>query len=218
METLMKRATIDQIPSGNWRVRIRQTDGSRISLGGTFKTKEDAQQALELAEARRLIEAARSVTDGDGPLFAPYATHCIDEAELRPRTKANYHSLLRTALADFRDRPIQTITPSDMRMWWSDQGDHPTNRRNALWLFRKVVAMAIEDGFIERDPSLSKSLRGGAAHKPRPGFTEDQFLTVIEHVEPIYRVPLLVAYSAHTRLGELLGLNEEDYNRGLLHG
>lgn len=206
----MQAGSIDQLPSGNWRVRVRQTDGSRITLRGPFTSEDEARLALAKYEARMLLGVEQH-EERRGPRFHAYALNVLDGRDLRPRTLANYRSLLRTALGEFSNRPVTSLTPYEMRTWWAAHRDHPVNRRNALWLLRVVMAAAVRDRLIERDPS--EELNGGAVAKERPTHTVAEFRAVMEHIPPSMRTALEVKFAGHLRLGELLALNVEDYDR-----
>lgn len=77
----MRAGSIDQLPSGNWRVRVRQTDGSRITLRGPFTSEDEARLALAKYEARMLLGVEQH-EERRGPRFHAYALNVLDGRDL----------------------------------------------------------------------------------------------------------------------------------------
>jgi len=205
--------TIRKLPSGRWQARYRDSDGLLRSAPHTFTYKTDASKWLALTEAE-LLSGKWTDPDAGRVPFSEYAAAWIDERPgLRPKTIQLYRYLLRAHLQDdFGHRTIASITEADVRRWRADllsAGVSPVTAAKAYRLFKSILATAVEDGFIPRNPCR---LKGASVEKSpeRPTLTVAQVYALADAVGPRYRVLILLACFCGLRWGELAGLQRGD--------
>lgn len=201
---------VRQLKSGKWQAMVF-TDWGMRSTGGTHATEALARKALRSA-AVEVDRGTFVVARRTSPMFGQYAAQELGVRDVRPRTLAGYLALLNTALAPFAMVPLDKITPGLVKWWWANQTDHVVRRRNAYFLLRSVLAAAVEEGLVEKQPCSIKNA-GRDVAIPRPEYSVADVDRVITAIDPQHRVPIEVAFSASLRLGELLGLNVDDYDR-----
>jgi integrase len=214
--TRKQGGSVRRLRSGRWQAMV-DNDGRRVSIGGTFDTEQDAHDALRkavVAADRGTFKPTRSA-----PGFEPFARREVRLRDIRPRTRAGYESLLSTTLLPFFGaRRLDQITIGDVKVWWSIEGRRPVRRRNAYFLLRSVMGSAVDEGLIESSPCRVKDAGKDVAAK-RPTFTVADFDAALSHVPAPYHPALEMLFSAHVRLGELIGLNAADYDAtsGIVH-
>jgi integrase len=207
--------SIRKLPSGRWQARYRGPDGLLCSAPHTFAYKADASKWLALTEAELLSGGWIDPQAGRIP-FSEYAAAWIDERPgLRPKTMQLYRYLLRAHLReDFGSRTIVSITEADVRRWRADllsAGVSPVTTAKAYRLLKSILATAVEDGLIRRNPCR---IKGASAEKSpeRPVLTVAQVYALAEAVGPRYRALVLLACFCGLRWGELAGLQRRDIN------
>jgi integrase len=205
--------SIRKLPSGRWQARYRGPDGLLRSAPHTFAHKADANRWLALTEAELLGGEWIDPEAGRLP-FAEYATAWIGERPgLRPKTIQLYRYLLRAHLQeDFGSRTIASITEADVRRWRADllsAGLSPVTTAKAYRLLKSILATAVEDGLIRRNPCRVK---GASVEKSpeRPVLTVAQVYALADAVGPRYRALVLIACFCGLRWGELAGLQRRD--------
>jgi integrase len=146
--------------------------------------------------------------------FSEYATTWLDERPgLRPKTIQLYRYLLRTHLLDeFGPRTIASIIEADIRRWRADllsAGVSPVTAAKAYRLLKSILATAVEDGLIPRNPCRVK---GASVEKSpeRPVLTVAQVYALADAVGSRYRALILLACFCGLRWGELAGLQRGD--------
>jgi integrase len=205
--------TIRKLPSGRWQARYRGPDGLLRSAPSTFPRKADAARWLTLTEAE-LIGGAWIDPDAGRVPFTEYATTWISERPgLRPKTLQLYRYLLRRHLASaLADHTIAGITEADVRRWRADRlaaGTSPVTTAKAYRLLKSVLATAVDDGLIRRNPCRIKG--AGTEHSPeRPVLTIPQVYALADAVGPPYRALVLLACFCGLRWGELAALRRCD--------
>ena len=132
---------------------------------------------------------------------------------LRPKTIQLYRYLLRTHLQDeFGPRTIGSIIEADVRRWRADllsAGVSPVTAAKAYRLLKGILATAVEDGLIPRNPCRVK---GASVEKSpeRPTLTVAQVYALADAVPRRYRALILLACFCGLRWGELAGLRRRD--------
>ncbi len=200
--------TVTEYQPGAWQIKYTTKDGRRSKSG--FTSKKAAETAL-----------AAAITDVDrGDYFderkgrTPFLTVAQEHvalADLREGTRANYRTLLRTALASFALVPFADISVRRMDRWWSTQSVHPVNRRNAYFLTRAIMKSAIRWRYIQTSPCIQDGA-GKDVAKPRPTWTLEQYETVLGRLDKDFAPAIEMMFSARLRLGELVGPNTADYD------
>jgi integrase len=131
-------------------------------------------------------------------------------AELRPGTRVLYDYLLRRFLLPaFAATPLGQLDPLTVRTWLA--GLHqagevtPTTIAKAYRLLRRILNVAVEAGYLPRNPCAIKG-----AGIERPGEMRHvsirQLLALAETVPGRYRALILVAGFGGLRWAELVGL------------
>ena len=107
---------------------------------------------------------------------------------------------------------VGTITDADVRRWRADliaSGTSPVTAAKAYRLLKAILATAVEDGLIRRNPCRLKG--GGTEHSPeRPLLTVGQVYELAEACGPRYYTLVLLACFAGLRWGELVALRRRD--------
>jgi integrase len=143
--------------------------------------------------------------------FGDVARQHLELADLAPGTRRNYESLLRTALSPLVSVPIGNLSVQRVERWWASHSGRPVNRRNAYFFMRAVFGSALRWGIVRTSPCIVKDA-GADVARPRPTWTVKDFERVLEHVDPAFLAPLHVLFAGHLRVGELVGLNANDYS------
>jgi integrase len=109
--------SVDELPSGKWRVRLTTSDGKRRPLG-TFASEEEAKTILHAALVRLADGTAASV---GGITLRGFGTSWMTERELSEDVRAIEadKSRWRTHIvtSPFFDWPIATISPLNVADW-----------------------------------------------------------------------------------------------------
>jgi hypothetical protein len=200
---------VRRLPSGKYQGRYDAPNGSRRSAG-TFDTQS---AALKAAKAKSVeVDSGTWRERAAAQSFRTYAEREVRIRDVGESTKRNYRSLLAGPLSFSDDRTLDGITAADVKVWWNIQSAKPVNRRNAYFLLRSVLASAVADDLIVKTPCLIKDA-GKDVAAPRPGWTTAEFRLVLHHMPTTLHAALDVLFASHARLGELVGLNVEDYDR-----
>lgn len=228
------QGTIDQLPSGRWRVRLTVAGAQRP--GTTFASKEEAETFLNAAVA----ELATGNLAPVGTLtLETWGAKWLDRRETdgAHRNLKSERSVWknRVSKAAFFDWALGEITPVSIRDWLRELGKKrplemvkggkckekkqgKLSRQSvvhALNLVRRCLGEAVEDGHIPTNPAAEIRI-------PREPKTEDEwtFLTASEIAQVITceKIPeaerLLFTFAIYQGLreGELWGLRWENVN------
>jgi integrase len=205
--------TIRKLQSGRWQARYRGPDHLLRSAPSTFVRKSDAARWLALTDAELLGGGWIDPDAGRVP-FTDYAAAWISERPgLRPKTIQLYRYLLRAHLQEeFGSRTIASITEADIRRWRADllsASVSPVTVAKAYRLLKSILATAVEDGLIRRNPCR---IKGASVERSpeRPVLTVAQVYALAEAVAQRYRTLVLLACFCGLRWGELAGLQRRD--------
>lgn len=201
--------SVSEYRPGYWQIKYTTSNTDRRSKAG-FKNKKDAEAAL--AAAITDVERGDYFDERKGHTpFGTVAHEHIERAELRQRTRRNYETLLRTALAPLMTVPIGEVSVLRVDRWWHSQRRHPVNRRNAYFLMRGIMKSAIRWGYIRTSPCIVEGA-GKDVAKLRPTRTVRNYENTLEHVPENLHAAIVVMFAGHLRIGELVGLNASDYD------
>ena len=227
--------TIEQLPSGRFRVRLTLADGSRKN-SRTYATREEAQRFLdaalaELAEHEAAPTGALTLLTWGDKWLDRRETSGVHRAIASERSTWKNH----VSTAPFASWPLSDITRRDVKEWvealsrkkalapaaWKTGTPKRTNRTvsrqtvvHALNLLRKCLADAIDDELLHGD-NPAKDVRVPKRPSTEEGWT---YLT-LEEIERLLtgkRVPVAaqllytVAIYSGLRQGELWGLRWDD--------
>jgi len=203
----MSRVLIDQLPSGRFRVRAENPNGSLVSLG-TFETKEEAEHV------RKHMRAV--ITEKGIPRRAPTLRNCgekwLDRRELsgvrsiRADRSRWTHHVLTSPLANLE---LSAIRKVDIKRWRDrllqkracrrgpngtlvDAGRNisPKTVRETMLLVRACLADAVEDELIRSNPAPGVKLPKANGRKAFSYLypEEDQILLGCQEVPLAYRL------------------------------
>ena len=160
----------------SYEVKLRGLNGRQYSR--SFRTRKEAE-AFEVQE--RANEVQRTWIDptaGSVP-FAQYAGQWLDQrVGLRPRTAELYDYLLRHHLLFwFGNIRLREITAARVRAWHARVHEKPTigpsTVAKAYRLLRAIMATAVEDELISRNPCVLKGASvERAAERPVASLTD----------------------------------------------
>jgi integrase len=108
--------------------------------------------------------------------------------------------------------PINGITIEDVDRWWARHADHPVNRRNAYYILRPIMSSAVRYGLVKDSPCKIENAGADVAQR-RPDHSFEDFRAAVEQLSEEFKTPIALAFGAHLRIGELVGLNRSDYTR-----
>lgn len=200
--------SVNEYRPGYWQIKYTTSSSDRRSKAG-YKSKKEAEAAL--AAAITDVERGDYFDERKGrTLFGIIAQEHVKRAELRQSTRRNYETLLRTSLAPLMSVPIGEISILRVDRWWHSQRRRPVNRRNSYFLMRGIMKSAIRWEYIRTSPCLIYGA-GKDVAKPRPTWAVGDYERVLEHLPEIYKTPIVVMFTGHLRVGELVGLNASDY-------
>lgn len=226
--------SIDKLPSGRWRARYPDPDGKQISAPNTFATKADAELFMSKVRADRDRGTEYDPRKGSRTL-ADFAATWIDNGgsrgHLGKRTANGYRRLLALHIEPtLGAKRLANITPEDVRTWHGKltkaqaalaatttkggakrQMTGTAIARQSYALLRSVLATAVADGLIPRNPCQVRGA-GVAKAEERPLLTLEQYTAIVEEHPEWLRPVVHTAMGAHLRLGEVVALRRGDYN------
>jgi integrase len=198
-----------------WRLRWSMPDGTRKSRVVGKMTEAAAKRLL-----RQLIaDAERSVSTDPVPTknirFDVLAKEYLAAREplVAVSTYRCWVSLLNTTLLPtFGELPLDQITQRRVDIWWAYKATKPVLRRNAYFTLRSMMRLAVRWGYLAAW-TVEIDGAGKDVAKPRPVYEIRDVDAVLVHLDPFYKPAIEVLLSGHVRLGELVALNAEDYDR-----
>jgi hypothetical protein len=206
---------VRKLPSGRWQASCLGPDRVRRTAPHTVDAKADAEGWLGRRREEVVsgawqppvkVERVAALT------FEAYSTQWLRERALKPRTREGYEHLLgRYLLPVLGGMPIDAITPSVVRTWWSRlPADKPTVRARSYALLKAVMNTAVADEVVDSNPCRIR----GAANTPRareirPATIEELEVIVEAMPDRLRALVLLCAWCA-LRSGAVLELRRRD--------
>ncbi len=195
-----------------WRARYVDTTGREVAKG--FDRKVDAQSWLD-AQTSAIVTgtyvAPRAGTVTVGQMHQQWLTM---QGHVKETTKATRASAWATHVREtWEDTPVAEVQNSGVRAWVGDLGAAglaAATIENALGVLRMVMAVAVEDRRIPRNPC------DGVKAPPRK-HSQRAYLThrqVDELASTMTRDGLVVRFLAYTglRYGEMAALTVADFD------
>jgi integrase len=205
--------SVRALPSGQWQARYRGPDGIMRPADQTFLTKIEAERWLIRTEADILAGDWIDPVDGLTP-FGEYAASWIDERpNLRPSTVEVYRYVFRRHLEpSLGSLAVGEIRETHVRRWRKhllDSGARPATVAKAYRLLKAIMATAVDDGLIRRNPCR---IRGAGQDKSpeRPVLSVPQVFALADTISQRYRALILLAVFGSLRWGELAALRRTD--------
>jgi integrase len=205
---------VRRLPSGRYQARYQGPDGLDRPAPETFRTKTDAEVWLTVKEAE-IRRGDWLDPEAGRAAFLHYAESWISDQVLKPRTEELYRGLLRNHLVPtFGAMELAAIREADVRRWRKERLDTgprqtrpfgPVTVAKAYRLLHSIMATAVEDGKIRRNPCRIKGA-GQEYSEERPVVPIGTLTKLLDEIPPRYRALILLATFANLRFGELAGL------------
>jgi integrase len=207
-----KAGNVRQLGSGMWQVQYTDPNKVRRSAG-TFKTEKQAEAARSAVYTDMARGQWEDGTKGD-VLFSAFLEEVleIEKAKLAPQTVAGYESLTnRWLLPTFGKKKLNQITVLAVDRWYASLGSKtgPVNQRNSYFRLSGIMKKAVRYKLITQNPCMIENA-GRDVAAPRPFLPIEDFQRIIGYMPEDIQPAMWVALGAHTRLGELCGLNRGD--------
>jgi integrase len=216
---------VRKLPSGRWQARYLGPDGRDHPAPVTFASKTDAAQWLAHAESDIRRDRWRDPSVGR-ELLTAYAEAWLDQRTVKgrplaPRTVDGYrHSLKAWILPNLGSLPVTKISAATVRSWHAEtlRSTGPTATRQAYSLLRAILATAVEDELLDRNPCTIKGA-GQSTSPERPLLSPDDVTVLAGQMPSHLSALVLLGCWGALRLGELLGLRvgDVDLQSGILH-
>jgi integrase len=209
--------------NGERRYVVKYRDPTGKSREKWYRRKVDANSFMNGVEADKNRGEYLDPNAGR-VLFSTLADRWlairVDKAQsTQDRDRSYLNSMI---LPTFGDRPIKSITPSEIEAWLASLDRAPNTRGKALQILRSILDLARRDRLIAINPAADvkpptmKPLRMGTA------LSDDQINEVITAAEDIdERTAVVVVLMARCglRIGEAFALRRRDVDldNALLH-
>jgi integrase len=207
-----------RLPSGRWQARYTlPRTGERVNAPHTFETRQDADAWLK---AVRTDMHRGRWSEPDGTTLTAYAATWLDHRDLKPRTRADYRTLLeRHILPTLGALRVSEITPVIVRDWYSRTAvGAPTLRAHIYGLLRTILGTAMDDDLLAANPCRIRGASSARrASKTEPA-TLDELAVIVKETPARYQLMVLLAAWCALRFGELTELRGHDIDtkRGVI--
>lgn len=209
--------------SGKYQIRYTGPDGRRYS-GGTFRRKIEAEKALSRVEAsieagtwQSLASAAEGGLDPRTVTLRQLSDHWLQirvnrqGKPLSPYTSSEYRRYINTSLEEFANKPIRSITPTQVEKWWSARYETHRRATNAAYKYLKsLLAWAERRRLILENPC---QIEGASTYTPKeePSVpTSVEVDLMIQNSQGPFRAILALGAYCGLRKGEILELRRKD--------
>jgi integrase len=194
-----------------WQARYRDPDGRERTR--TFERKLDAQRWLD--EVTTDLVTGRYVSPDAGRVtFETFAGEWLAAQTFDPSTREAVDVRLRVhLLPTFGRMRLGSIKPSTVQAWLRGraQTSAPSYVRTMLATLSAVLAAAVEDELIPKNPCDSKAVRAPKVDRTKvEPWTRDQLDAVAAALPAPYRALVALGAGCGLRQGEMLGLRVED--------
>jgi integrase len=219
---------VRQLASGRWQARYPAEDGTPMSAPRTFDTSAEAWEHIAQVSADRSRHVYTDHRLGERTL-TDFGQAWLDNGGSRGRlavkTGELYQDLFnRHITPTIGTLPVGKISPAIVRDWHTKLGKELASKRpqkagapkagaarvrQSYALLKAILNTAVNDGLIGKNPC--QIVGAGVARAPeRPLMTLTQFDALVE-AHPEHLRPLVqLAFGAHLRLGEVVGLQRGD--------
>lgn len=199
--------------TGEVRYRVRYRDPEGRSREKWERRKVDAEAFLTQVEGAKLDGTYLDPQAGR-MTFGEYAQGWLAAQTFDDSTREGVEARLRLhILPTFGSRELRSIQPSQVQAWLRgrQQAHRPAYVRLMLVTLSAVLAAAVDDGRIRRNPCATKSVTPPAVVRGKVvPWTTDMVLSVVDgHPEEFRLLPMLGA-GAGLRQGEAFGLRSSD--------
>ena len=207
-----KFGTTRTLPSGMIQARYRLKTGEQITAG-TYDSVEVARDALDEIEVdirRGEHWDGRKGKTRFTDFMSIYMEHRVKT--VTAGEYSNNRSYLKVHLLPaFGHLKMRDLDEEIIDRWWDGQAPTETRRNVYMFLWRSMY-FAVKWKYIRSSP-CQVDKPGKYVGTPRPTWSVLDFRKVMEQVPESFHAPLEVLFAGHLRLGELIALNVDDYDR-----
>ena len=202
--------SVRQLASGRWQARYLDAAGVRHTAPRTFPSKVDATRYLAQVEADLLRGSWADPKLGRVTFGEWVEQWRPTTANLRPGTLVLYdYQLRRFLLPSFGSVPLGRLDTMTVRAWLADLHREaevtPTTIAKAYRLLRRILNVAVEAGYLPRNPCTVKGAGIERAAEMRHA-SIPQLHELADAVPARYRALILLAGYGGLRWAELVGL------------
>jgi len=194
--------------NGLWRDSI-QVDGKRKFF--TSKTKAGLK--------RKMLEYQQKEKDGD--FFSVIAEEWWEyhEKTISNNTKRGYVPALNRAIEEFKNYPINTITPQNIQKFIFDFSRTNADKtvRTQLMIVNLVFKYAVQQGYCMVNPAREIQVPKNLKKKKVLPPTDEDIEKIKETFDCTFGLFIAMGIYTGLRKGELLALNYEDINDDIIH-
>ena len=202
--------SVRQLASGRWQARYLDAAGVRHTAPRTFPSKVEATRYLAQVEADLLRGSWADPKLGQVTFGEWVEQWRPTTANLRPGTLVLYdYQLRRFLLPAFGPVPLGRMDTMTVRAWLADLHREaevtPTTIAKAYRLLRRILNVAVEAGYLRRNPCTVKGAGIERAAEMRHA-SIPQLHQLADAVPTRYRALILLAGYGGLRWAELVGL------------
>jgi integrase len=160
--------------------------------------------------ARAAAASVQALTLGE------YAETWIEQRKLRPSTRNEYGKLFRGVIEpDLGEIPLRALTSETIRAWHAGLGtDAPRRNSQAYGLLHAILATAVHDELIERNPcQIARAMTSNRKREPVI-LTVDEVASLADAIGDKWRVLVLLSAWCGLRWGEVIELRRSDFGPG----
>jgi len=194
----------------------------------TGERKQKLKRGFKLQREAKEWERAFLERQAGSPDMSFYALYELYLEDIRARLKESSVNTKKLCieyrvLPYFKDKPINQITPSDVRNWQNTlikDGLKQTTLRNINNQLNAMLNFAVKYYGLSQNPCKVTGLIGKSRADRMEFWTHEEFRTFIAHTNnPMYTALFSVLYYTGLRCGEALALSptDVDFDNHLLH-
>jgi integrase len=199
-------ASIDKRPNGKYRARWREYPGGPQKTK-QFARKIDAQRFLVDVEHRLLSGSYVSPESAQTPVRAYIREH-LERQPWRSSTADSAAWALGYVEREMGQRPLGSIRKSDVQAFVSKLDRAPGTVGLIFQHFNAMLAAAVEDGLIARNPAQGVKLPALADGEVAPP-TTDEVEALYEAAAPWFRPAIVAGAGLGLRQAEASGLTAD---------
>jgi len=201
-----------------WRVRWREPDGRQRAR--SFARKVDAERHRSTVAAD-LVRGDYKDPDAGKETFEAYASDWLAAQTFDLTSRDTVERQLRLhALPVLGRKQLRHIKPSTIQSWLRGlQGISPTYVRMVFGNVSSILAAAVDDDLITKNPCRAQSVRTPKREPARVvPWAEERVHAVGDALSERYRIAATLAAGLGLRQGEVFGLSPDDVDflRGIV--
>lgn len=167
-------------------------------------------EAWTSPKQRAVTQVAQSLT------LADYAKTWIEQRNVQARTRIGYEASLKNHIEpDLGPIALRSLTSDMIRTWYASLGtDHPTRNAHAYGLLHAVLATAVKDELITRNPCQIE--RAMSSNRKREPVILDvaEIAALADAIGEQWRALVLLSAWCGLRFGEVIELRRDDFGPG----